>query len=345
MKNNNKIYWLPNKSENLVHFQDLLDKCHEVMSQIDHLDSQQWHFYRKLLNPYDFSSRKIAVNRAFYKLWEIFKVYPFLLNNCKNSLSLCESPGSFIQVINKFNPNCHMTAISKPKSLYSDVVKSGKCIPLFHKTVLQINNAKFFYIDIYDTCRMNMILDRKYDFISADGGFDENKEYNKKEILHLKLILAQVVYILNTQSLHGNCVLKLFDTFTENIVHTLFLLTKHYTTIEFFKPSTSRSTNSERYIICNDFQGSQYSQQELIDLLSISEIEILFSKTNLDVPQEFSNFVFNSSKDFTIAQINSINKVFHFIKQDHSIFEVDQLYNNKRNIFKQWIQEFDLCKK
>src|SRR6478609_2122918 len=138
------LYWITNKASStggkkeqntLLSLDDVRNECLTAMSQIDSLSNHRWHFFRKLLNEYDFESREFAVNRAFYKLWEILKLHPDIIppgNNNLNSLHLAEAPGSFVQVVKKMFPYADTVAISKPPSSYAEVVRKGRSIPVFN---------------------------------------------------------------------------------------------------------------------------------------------------------------------------------------------------------------------
>ena len=50
------------------------------------------------------------------------------------------------------------------------------------------------------------------DIITGDGGFDFSIDYNKQEILAVRLIFTQIVYALHLQKKGGTFILKIFDT-------------------------------------------------------------------------------------------------------------------------------------
>lgn len=52
----------------------------------------------------------------------------------------------------------------------------------------------------------------------------------------------------------GNFIIKFFDIFTLASVDMLYILSCFYTNIAITKPCTSRTANSEKYIVCENFK-------------------------------------------------------------------------------------------
>lgn len=338
-KNNNKIIsWC--KCIPKIYLVELRRRCIETMEKIDTVSNNKWHFYRKILNHYDFESRQIAVNRAFYKLWEILGV--FNINKAENTLHLAEAPGSFIQVAKrKFGNECKSVAITKQISTYADVVKYGKIIPKFHPKVLKLVNCTFKYVDMLSIVEIKkeiFTLNNKFDFITADGGFDEDNAYDAKERLHYNLILNEIISILVTQSRHGNCVLKIFETFTETMISILWLLCKHYKQFYIFKPVTSRPTNAEKYIICLDYQGMQHTQEELIELMKVNVTYDI--KLNHEIPENFIYSIIAYSEIVTKQQIEIINNIITVIRNVPYI-DKKEYEKKKLNTYYEWKQVFN----
>lgn len=372
------IQWKKTIGQTFLH--DTRKECLMTMAKIDNLSNHKWHFYRKLLNEYDFESREFAVNRAFYKLWEIIGDNPELLPRTDNSgcldkneednenneeiarvttLHLAEAPGSFVQVVKKMNKTCRSIAVSKPPSSYAEVVRKGRTIPTFADNVLALENTEFLYVDLLssthiwsqmlDNFKRDPELQNGFDFITADGGFDEEEQYDLKEILHYNLILSEIVCILLTQKINGGCVVKIFETFTETTLHMLWLLVQHYDSFEFSKPSTSRPTNAEKYIICKGFKGARYDKWSLLNLINMKLtkdhiLDFSFdSEAAKNVPQSFKDTFLSASEKFTRNQINTINDVMKFVSETGNKQYIDKSsYNaNKHRTFHTWKDQYE----
>ena len=187
------------------------------------------------------------------------------------------------------------------------------------------------------------IRKKKFDFISADGGIDEQGHYAKKESLHLKLILAQIVYILTLQRVDGSCILKLFETSSPTTHHLLYLLAKHYKKCTFIKPITSRPTNSERYFVCQGFTtNSDLSVQALIDLTQEDDLEgkVLFD----NIPVSFLCYIRKHTDTLTKRQTAHINKtvsVIHDLSRRRETLDRNVTQSAKCRALYVWSNRFE----
>lgn len=320
----------------------------QATERLDSLSNQRWHFFRKLLNKYDFKSRRLAVNRAFYKLWE-------LLSSCRQqlckpdcvTLHLAEAPGSFVQVIKTINPSGLAVAVSKPPCSYAEVVRKGRAIPTFSPIVTALPGTHFHYLDLASfpaLCALKETVSpmapEGFDLVTADGGFDEKERYNEKEMLHYKLILGEVLSILQTQRIGGSSVLKVFDTFTVTTLSILSLLCQHYETFEIVKPSTSRPTNSERYVVCHGFRGQKWSLSSLEELMrhEIRDGMVL----NIDIPDAFRAYVINIAVKLASEQAAAIDSVLIFMRENEGVAFIDKrvFTEGKRKTFSVWKDRF-----
>tara|TARA_B100000035_G_C20655234_1_gene402775 strand:- start:177 stop:518 length:342 start_codon:yes stop_codon:yes gene_type:complete len=79
-----------------------------------------------------------------------------------------------------------------------------------------------------------------------------------------------------------------------------------------YKPTTSRLSNSEKYIICNGYKGCK---QEII-----KKLEEYYDKCEeliIDVPSGFINEIMEYNKMFVDTQINTINDIINNIKKEN----------------------------
>jgi 23S rRNA U2552 (ribose-2'-O)-methylase RlmE/FtsJ len=337
--------------------EDLRRECLIAMSQIDTLSNHKWHFFRKLLNEYDFESREFAVNRAFYKLWEMLKLHPDIVENNNNlqTLHLAEAPGSFVQVVKKMFPESNSVSVSRPPSSYAEVVRKSRSIPVFNRDVLKLPNCQFYYTDLTDPGNIAWLKDNhgaKFDLITADGGFDEEERYDAKEILHYNLIMGEIVAILSLQKPGGSAIIKIFETFTDTTISMLWLLCQHYVSFDFVKPSTSRPTNAEKYVVCKRFKG--FTAQSPYDLYNLMDVDITNEMVlNVPVPDTFRKKVVSMSKTFSRRQIDTINSVMTFVNENNgngnngngkhgSVYIDKRQYNEqKKRSFDEWKKRFD----
>jgi 23S rRNA U2552 (ribose-2'-O)-methylase RlmE/FtsJ len=187
-------------------------------------------------------------------------------NASMRTFHLAEGPGGFIEAIcnkrnNPFDEYYGMTII---------LDEMDDNVPAWHKTshfLSQHPNVNIEYgidgtgnllhIENFEHCV------KKYgasmDLITADGGFDFSKDFNRQEISIANLLWGQVCYALCLQKQNGNFVLKLFDIFYEHTVHILYILASFYEEVNICKLKTSRVGNSEKYLVCRNFRYSSYT--------------------------------------------------------------------------------------
>ena len=142
------------------------------------------------------------------------------------------------------------------------------------------------------------------DLITADGGFDFSIDYDKQELLALRLIFSQIAFALSLQKKGGNFVLKVFDLFLESSLDLIYLLSCFYTQVYIIKPNTSRYANSEKYIVCKNFKYVETKEisKKLISIFRVLD-KIDFRKLHilkfLDIPIQY----------YYIMQITEINAI------------------------------------
>ena len=135
------------------------------------------------------------------------------------------------------------------------------------------------------------------DFITADGGFDFSVDFNKQELLAMKLIFAEVIYALVMQKPGGTFVIKMFDTFLKGTIDIIFLLGCFYESVHITKPNTSRIANSERYLVCSNFKKPL--ETELINKLRA--VLVILNNPNIN--------------NLTIDSLLDIQLPYYFIKK------------------------------
>lgn len=241
--------------------------------QIDNRQ-MEWCKIKKYTNPYEYIHTNIPntktsicklkpLSRSFYKMIEtsnIFGLFESLPKDRCKSFHFAEGPGGFIEAIayhrnNKKDQYIGMSLINdnnasipgwkKSKqfleenptvSIWSGITKDGD--------MLKSANLKHCYLQHSQTC----------DLVTGDGGFDFAIAYSHQEQISLKLTFAQCAFALSCQKMGGDFCLKVFDTYTQASVDLLYILACVYEQVYIYKPNTSRSANSEKYIICTNFQ-------------------------------------------------------------------------------------------
>ena len=313
------------------------------------------------------------LSRAFYKMWEILMI--FNIADIKNltMVALAEGPGSFIQAVlnyrDKFfditNDMIYSMTIQPENSMYIEMSKD--MIEYYNKNNKKLlNPIKTFKKDIADkdptkitgdVTKVKTIhylkkqLNGKYaDLVTADGGFKWiNENYQEQE--SYMLILGEIISALSIQAKNGSFILKIFETFTHLTIKMIYLLTSFYEEVYIYKPFFSRSTNSERYIICKKFKYDQVADKNMLEK-KIKHLEKTLEQmdTRKFIVDIFPNFILsplelNVFKYTNTLIVNTqqimINQLVQFIKSNNYFGDDYHMYRDKQIIAsKWWIETF-----
>jgi len=233
---------------------------HELLHSKNKINYYRKYFYKyvRLTNPYELvntSNSKYSVldcnvlNRAYFKLWEIFTHIPdILLDKDMTYIALAEGPGGFIQSFQAKRKDYN-------DSIYAITLKDHHDMD-FSEGLTDINIT---YGDVTNSeCILKFVnkVSNKAHLITADGGIGvPNKYLNHQESYHIKLFFAEILLALRLQEIGGTFVLKMYDLFTLPSLQLIYILSQYYEQIHITKPVTSRPANSEKYIICKGFKG------------------------------------------------------------------------------------------
>ena len=261
---------------------------------------KEWDVYKKYTNPYEYIhsivpqkkksiSKYKPISRSYFKMLEMifeFKldqpisqthlykcnymmrpIFDSGMQNAMRTFHLAEGPGGFIEAIcNKRN-----NPLDEYYGMTIILDESDDNVPAWHKTghfLSQHPNVTLEYgidgtgnllhIENFEYCVQK--YGSSMDLVTADGGFDFSKDFNRQEISITNLLWGQVCYALCLQKMGGNFVLKIFDIFYEHTVHILYILASFYEEVNVCKLKTSRVGNSEKYLICRKFRFASYSE-------------------------------------------------------------------------------------
>lgn len=293
----------------------LLKLLFQTKSFIDRVDINKWEKFKKLNNKHEYiytssnKSRNIAninpISRSYFKLHEI--IYDFRISNFNLPSCIAEGPGGFI--------NCLLD--HKVKEVYGiTLLTNDRKIPYWNNGLIKNNNVHIntsqntgnIYIKQNSLEFVNKIKEKGLsELVTADGGFDYSSDFNKQEIASYKLLFCEIFIALNIQSEGGTFIIKVFDIFYHKTIQLLYLLFLSYSEIYIYKPTISRLSNSEKYIVCKGFKPFN---KEIIDLM-----DQYYDNCNnlyIDVPSEFIDKIQAYNNLFVNNQINYIKNILKF---------------------------------
>jgi len=354
-------------SENIIHDLSLGDseKIDNAKNKIENVDQQEWSRFRKYSNIYEFprlSKYNIfkPISRAYYKIWEI--IFDYNIDCDTETFHIAESPGGFIQAILEYKKRKYLSIKKCFTTSLSDCINTD--IPNYHRFIVNNKNVEILVNkncngDVSDPKNIiylyTKLKDSKIKFITADGGINDQGNYNNKEVTHIRLILCEVYLSLLILENGGTFVIKVFDIFTKATCDILYLLTYFFKEVIISKPLTSRSTNSEKYLVCKGYIKNNFSLKYKNTLFKcISDhtknnnlyIRSLFK----EIPEEFVKNIYLFNNDFTKNQILSIENTLDFMKNGTGIVDAFnrsdlRTYDfeiKKESLNRKWLEKYNL---
>jgi len=293
---------------------------------------------------------KHATN-AWLKMYEIASKFDIIRDKKKiNSFHICEMPGGFIlgidHYIKKKLPKSEFNWKSQSLNPYNDhgmdrlddqfkLVKEYKNRWFFGKdntgNIMNPENIKWYKDNI-----------KNIDFVTGDCGIHiEGRGYAEQEIYESKLMFSQVLMMLHVLPKNKNFVIKTFLPFTESsTISWIYLLSCLFETTFLTKPLTSRSVNSEVYIIGYKFKGiTDKELKYLRDILKDYSHKFGVFGHN-EIPQEFLDTLYEASEYFINQQIQSLKEVIYFYNNEEEI--ATKFLPEKKNMINNWLRMHDL---
>lgn len=302
------------------------EKKEELMKnkcKIDKIPSKKWERAKKTINKYEYiytSSRRnrnicniLPVSRSYFKIYEILKDI-IRIDNEGVAGCIAEGPGGFIHCIND-NTNLDVYGITL-------ISTTDKNIPFWNQQIISNKKNHLSYGkdktgDIYKLENTEEFITslggNLCNLVTADGGFDYSNDYNSQESDSYKLLFSEIYIALNIQKQGGSFIIKFFDIFNYKTIQLIYILYMCYQKINIFKPITSRLSNSEKYIVCEHYNG--------LNLEIVRSMEKHYKDGNLiiDVPLDFIEEILKYNDIFVEKQINTINEIISNINSDIDI--------------------------
>jgi hypothetical protein len=179
--------------------------------------------------------------------------------------------------------------------------------------------------------------------ITADGGFDFSRDFNKQEEQSFKLICSEVFCALRMLTNNGTFVVKVYDMFQPCTIKLVSCLRQCFQFIYVTKPLTSRPANSEKYLVCcgYDVMLGSHCVETIKDMtfsLSINE-----EKTDTDLQTWKDLLMYNSY--YVCRQTYYIHKTIETIELFESMTSTERLQVSSDIIERNKKECISWCKK
>lgn len=342
----------------------LHDYVNSTKTEIDN-HTEQWDVIKKYTNPYEFIhtivpgyktsvSKKQPLSRAYFKMIEICNVFKLCETNYffLNTFHLAEGPGGFIEAvvdIRQSNVDMYIgMTLENNDTQTPGWKKSQDFIKKYHPCIF-IEKGEDLTGNLYNPCNFKYVCDKyksTQNLVTADGGFDFSSDFNNQEQTIMRLLYTEVCYALMLQKEQGHFVLKMFDLFLKSSVDILYILSLCYEEVYIMKPSTSRSANSEKYIVCKYLKN--INKEELFNVFydHLQELNKPENKNmyisdllNISINQLYINDIKEINSILGQNQLESINSTLILIEQAKKKEKLDNLV--KQNILNSisWCEE------
>lgn len=240
--------------------------------------SKKWDKYKKLTNEYEcifmtpHAKNNVCslcpISRSFFKMWELlhdFQEDIAFVNEPEaiKCLFLAEGPGGFMEAVMRKRENlndCYygMTLRPNHKSIPNWKLNSFSTKQLDQISILYGHDGTGDLYNLENTEHLVETLGQNsMHLITADGGFDFSKDFNKQEEHSFKLICCEVYCALRMLKNKGTFVVKVYDMFHPYTIRMISCLRKCFSLIHIAKPLTSRPANSEKYLVCCEYNVSE----------------------------------------------------------------------------------------
>ena len=244
-------------------------------------------------------------SRAAFKLIQLNKKYNFL-GSARVCIDLCAAPGGWLQVASKYMP-------------LSSVIIGVDLVSMKH-----IPNVITMAEDITtDSCRSKLkghLKGWQADVVLHDGSPNVGKAWIQDAYSQSELTLHSLRLATEFLNRGGTFVTKVFRS--AEYTSLLFIFNQLFRRVEATKPSASRNTSAEIYVICRGFLAPKHIDPRLLDprfafqeiLPTIKSATALFKKKDkpnrmgyaIDGPQfrqiTLANFVKSNSPVQTLAE-------------------------------------------
>jgi len=228
--------------------------------------------------------------RSVYKLKEIHYNYNILSPSSSKFVDLCAAPGSWTQmlrILTKSNKNAKIVSVD-----IQDIV------PIEGVTIIKGDITRQETIEKI----LSNFNDEKIDVVIFDGAPDVTGLIDVDMYMQVELIIFALVIVMKLLKKGGTFVAKMFkvgavDDMKEIIRDNLYAVKSDFyyekvkilfDNIFYFKPSSSRASSHETYLICENFG---IEDEEILKVIEKSTMEEIFNYEEQIKDEKTKNFL------------------------------------------------------
>ena len=292
-------------------------------------------YINKIVNPFEFIHTNVPgyflsvskvkpTSNIFFELMEVFQVC-----NIIESLSLKKQ----IHV-------GHITNNNSSTNYLLDMLRENSSDIII--------NEDFDYTTLCNNFVINSVYKTKIDLFIFE--FNDSDYINSHQYINNMIL---VLYIITKyQSENGMCIIKIDNIFYKTILDILFILSAIYERVIIIKPSISKVTKGERYLICKNLNMSILTNSKLLQQLDIHvksriidntfEKNIVHSLIKNDIPYYFSNKIEEANAVIGQQQLEAYDQILNILKNKNRNDKIDILKRNHIQKCIQWCEKNQL---
>ena len=228
--------------------------------------------------------------RSVYKLKEIHYNYNILSQNSSKFVDLCAAPGSWTQMLR----------------ILTKSNKNAKIVSVDIQDIVPIEGVTIIKGDITRQDTIEKILsnfnDEKIDVVIFDGAPDVTGLIDVDMYMQVELIIFALVIVMKLLKKGGTFVAKMFkvgavDDMKEIIRDNLYAVKSDFyyekvkilfDNVFYFKPSSSRASSHETYLICENFG---IDDEDILKVIEKSTMEEIFNYDEQIKDEKTKNFL------------------------------------------------------
>jgi hypothetical protein len=319
----------------------LRENAHKIQSQLDNVPQK---LKEKILESYDLHSglksrirQAECVTNAWLKCFELgthFKFdYQFVFFNA-------EFPGAFICCVNHMkqmqsnlkrgNKKNYVTSLQnmentsktrKPKTTVKNwaacsyvngsLIDSFSLYTKYPENWIMNENMNGDMTCIHNIHTIKNEFHNTVTLYTADGSVDIKNEFHRQEELNFKLLIGEILCGLHLLCEKGSAVIKLFGCLELYTISVVYIFASHFQKCHIVKPATSRSQNSELYIVGTSFTTKNEEYIQLLEDALDHESPKQVCELNESVLESFYYILdyFQTRRNTALTRIiNSINE-------------------------------------
>jgi hypothetical protein len=325
------IYFLNNIYTQLLNIDEF--KTDDSTSNITSKNETTIEYINRIINPFEFIHTNVPGSSL-----SVSKVKP--------------SSNIFFELMEVFQL-CNITDIlSVKKQINIAHLTSNNSSTIDLLNMLREDNDDYI-IDIefnYKTIYKNFIetrIDIKLDLLIFE--FKEEDYIDTRQYINNMLLVLYI--IVNNQSNMGTSVIKIDNIFYKSIVDILFIFSAIFEKVFLIKPSISKVTKGERFIICKGMDIDTVSHTKLLQQLNkyFKELPInTLSNNNIhsiienSIPYYFSNKIEETNAVIGQQQLEAYDQIINILKNKNKDDKIEMLKRTHIQKCIQWCEKNQL---